>query len=242
MEETPFDQYGKRALQVKNFSEIAGRYSFQKKAEQYLLYYLLEKLSLSPNDDVLEIGCGAGNLLIPFSFLIHSAAGIDHPNLLARIKSRVPKDNATIILIPGEFLTTELSGTYSRILIYGVIHYLRDEEEVLRFIRKATELLRPGGTMLIGDIPNKDLKVRFLSSEFGKASEAKWREQVEHERKINPEVNPSFATTQLVQIDDALVEKIVAMLREMGLRATRVRQPETLAFGFTREDIIAEKE
>ena len=45
----------------------------------------------------------------------------------------------------------------------------------------------------------------------------------------------------LVTVDDALVEKIVAMLEGTHLRATRVRQPETLSFGYTREDIIVEK-
>ncbi len=239
---TPFDYYGESASKFGNFSEVAGRYSFQREAEQYLLLYLLEKLSLSPEDDLLDIGCGAGNLLIPLSFFIRSTTGIDHPNLLTQIKNRLPKDTDTITLLPGEFLTTEVPGTFSRILIYGVIHNLRDEEEVLRFIRKAAILLRPGGKMLIGDIPNIDIKARFLSSERGKKFIVQWQEQVERERKVNPEVNLPFTTTPLVTIGDAFADKMIAALEESHLRAKRFPQPETLAFGFTREDILAEKE
>ena len=120
---TPFEYYGESALKLDNFAEIAGRYRFQKKAEQYLLQYLLEKLSPSPEDDLLEIGCGAGNLLIPLSFFVHSVTGIDHPNLLAQLTSRLPKDNGTMTLVPGEFPRTEVQGTFSRILIYSVIQY-----------------------------------------------------------------------------------------------------------------------
>ncbi|OGG61465.1 hypothetical protein A3I46_00770 [Candidatus Kaiserbacteria bacterium RIFCSPLOWO2_02_FULL_54_13] len=238
---TPFDYFGKNASELKNFAEIAGRYDFQRQAEQYLLYYLLEKLSLSPEDDLLEIGCGAGNLLIPLSFFVHSVTGIDHPNLLAQIKSRVPRDNDIMTLVPGEFPRVEVPGTFSRVLIYSVIQYLRDEEAVLTFIRTAAALLRPGGKMLIGDIPNKDIKDRFLATERGKAFSAEWKERVEQEKKKNPHIHQPMPAASLVTVDDALVEKIVAMLEGTHLRATRVRQPETLSFGYTREDIIVEK-
>lgn len=241
MAETPFDQYGKRALQVKNFAEIAGRYSFQKSAEKYILHDLLKKLSLSTEDDVLDIGCGAGNLLIPVSFFVRSITGIDHPNLLARARGRLPEDCESITLIPGDFLKTRVTKKYSKIYIYGVIHVLRSDKDVLSFIRKAALLLRPNGKMLVGDIPNKDIKDKFLASEKGKKFLVEWKEQVEQERKKNPDVNQPFTATTLVQIDNALVEKIIAMLKKMGLRVKRLKQTANLAFGNTREDILVEK-
>lgn len=239
---TPLEYFGKSASKLHAFTEIAGRYRFQKKAEQHLLYYLLDVLALSPDDDVLEIGCGAGNLLIPLSFFVHSATGIDHPGLLSRLSKRLPKDRDTLTLLPGDFLTMNVPGTYSRIFIYSVIQYLRDEEEVLAFIRKAALHLRPGGTMLIGDIPNRDMKSRFVHSERGKKFSVQWRKQVAREERRTNHVNQLDPTIPLVAIDDALVEKIIAMLKKLRMRAKRIRQPETLAFGYTREDIIIEKE
>lgn len=239
---TPLEYFGKSVSGVKNFTEIAGRYTFQKKSEQYLLRYLLEKLSLSPDDDVLEIGCGAGNLLIPLSFFVHSITGIDHKKLLAQLKNRVPKDSGTMTLIPGEFLTAKMRGTFSKILIYSVIHYLRDEDEVLAFIRKAARLLRSGGTLLIGDIPNADMKARFLATKRGKSFSAEWQKKAGREHKKNPFLNQPVTTAPLVTIDDALTKKIVTMLEGPHMRARRVRQPETMSFGYTREDIIVEKE
>lgn len=243
MSQTPFDEYGRLASELNNLTELAGRYRFQKEAEKYLLYYLLEKMSLSPQDDLLEIGCGAGNLLIPLSFFVHSATGIDHPNLLAQIKNRTPKDTEMLTLIPGNFLTTEVPGTFSRILIYGVIHNLRDEKEVLMFIRKAAALLRPKGVMLIGEIPNKDMKDAFLASEFGKKFTVEWQRKVSADRREGGQEHQLPMTdTPTVAIDNALVERITAMLKELHISAQRVRLPETLAFCFTREDIITEKE
>lgn len=241
MKGTPLEHFGKGASALHTFTEIAGRYRFQKQAEQRLLYYLLETLSLSPDDDLLEIGCGAGNLLVPFSFFVHSATGVDHPDLLSRLAKRLPKDRDTLTLLPGDFLTMNVQGTFSRILIYSVIQYLRDEAEVLAFIRKAALRLRPGGTMLIGDIPNKDMKARFMNSKRGKKFAAQWRKQVAREEKKTNYMNQLDPAIPLVAIDDALVKKIVAMLKRLRLRAKRVRQPDTLSFGYTREDIIIEK-
>lgn len=245
MTETPLEHFGRGASKLDNFAEIAGRYRFQKKAEQHLLCHLFHTLSLSPDDDVLDIGCGAGNLLIPISFFVHSITGVDHSNLLAQIKKRVPLDHDTITLVPGDFSTTKVPGTFSRILIYSVIHYLRDEEEMLAFIRKAATLLRPGGKMIIGDIPNKDMKTRFLSSEKGKAFALKWQKKIAQENKKNSAVQSSFAPLEnvpLVAIDDMLIEKILKMLNRLSLHARRVAEPETLAFCFTREDIIVERD
>ena len=151
-------------------------------------------------------------------------------------------DYNTITLIPGDFRTMKVTGTFSRILIYSVIHYLRDEEEVLSFIRKAASQLRPRGKMLIGDIPNKDIKARFLATEQGKIFEAEWKEKVEATRGSGHQDHLLMTNVPLVAIDDALIKKILEMLEELHMRVRRVAQPKTLSFCFTREDIIVEND
>jgi SAM-dependent methyltransferase len=49
-------------------------------------------------------------------------------------------------------------GLFDRVLMYGVIHYARDESEVERFLDRVLEALRPGGLALVGDVPLEDLR------------------------------------------------------------------------------------
>ncbi|KKW27879.1 MAG: SAM-dependent methyltransferase [Candidatus Kaiserbacteria bacterium GW2011_GWB1_52_6] len=231
-----YEQFGKRATQA-NFQEIAGRFAFQKKSEQYLLFDIVEKLSLMPKDDLLEIGCGAGNLLIPLSFFVNSAAGVDHPNLLKRLKSRLPLDQKNITLVSGDFLSTKIKEKFSKILIYGVVHCLKDEKEFEMFIRRAATLLKPKGKILIGDIPNVDKKARFLASKEGRKFEEEWRKQIETVKNANPPIK----TQAPIVFNDRSIQKAVSLFEELGFSARIVPQTETLSFSFTREDILAEK-
>jgi len=47
------------------------------------------KLRLGPSNTLLEIGCGAGNLLISLARLVGSAIGIDHENLPAEARRAI---------------------------------------------------------------------------------------------------------------------------------------------------------
>jgi len=55
-------------------------------------------------------------------------------------------------------------GTVDAILAYSVLHYVFPEGSVFGFLDRAIELLAPGGSMLIGDIPNTSKRKRFFSS------------------------------------------------------------------------------
>lgn len=236
MATTPFDRFGEFVSSANNLLEIAGRFSFQGDAEKHALHDIISKLALVPSDDLLEVGCGAGNLLIPLSFLVHSVTGVDHQNLLNKLKVRLPIDSAHMTLVPENFLTANIKKTFSKILIYSVIHYLKDEKDLATFIKKVSTLLRPGGIMLIGDIPNADKKVRFLASKKGKEFSAAWQRQVKSAGEVH---TPKPADTSLIQVNDKVVDNMIHTLTAMGLSAQVVPQPESLPISHTREDVIA---
>ena len=242
MRSSSLDYYGECAKKLDDPLEVAGRFSFQKEAERAAILDVVDKLSFSPADDLLEIGCGAGNFLIPLSFMIRSSTGIDHKNLLATLKRRIPKDQSSLTLIPGDFLKLSIRTTFSKILIYSVMHYLRDEKEVVTFVTKAAKLLRPGGTLLVGDIPNKDLKERFLSSKKGKRLDKEWRERVSEAQAAGVIHNlPMPKDIRLVSLTDAVVARLCTRMRALGFRARVVPQPKTLPFCYTRQDILIQR-
>lgn len=231
-----YENYGRGAGHA-DVTVVAGRYAYQTEAERLVAVDVASKLELSPMDDLLEIGCGSGNILIPLSFQCQSATGIDHPGLLERLGERFPGP-PTITAVPGNFLDLSPAGYYTKILMYAMLHYLSSTEEVLAFVHKATRLLRPGGRMLLGDLPNADRKRRFLATQAGREFDAEWKER--RARAGPPEADLLWeGDPELVgSFDDESVMRIVLDLRRAGFETYILQQPVELPFGHTREDLL----
>lgn len=218
-------------------TEAAGRLAFQQEAERKILPDLLVKLDLKASDTLLEIGCGPGNLLVPLSGFCAKAAAIDNEGAITRLKNRFAKDTE-ITCIPGNFLEINLPAThFDKIFIYSVLHYLSDRDEVLNFIERALSILKPGGRMLLGDIPNVSKKSRFVNSKSGQEMAKNWAEQMKDAGGSHP-LEKMESDSQLITFDDALVLEIVAFIRGKGFEAFLLPQPIDLPFGGSREDIL----
>jgi hypothetical protein len=102
-------------------------------------------------------------------------------------------------------------------------------------------MLRPGGRLLIGDIPNLDKKGRFLVTESGRRFDAGYK-------KVSEDSLPRYAnhrdfTKQALAngappLDDEFVIDVVAAYRRRGFQAYVLEQPDNLSLNFTREDIL----
>jgi SAM-dependent methyltransferase len=229
-----FENYGLLVSRVRDFTALAGRYSVQKSAERIILRDVLAKLDIRPEHSLLDIGCNAGNLTIPLSFMVARTTGLDHPECLRRMRERFPTG---IELVSGNFLDVALSGPFDRILCYDVLHYLRNPDEVYKFMDKAVGLLAQGGKALFGDIPNVSVKQRFLESAEGIDFSKKWQDQ----RKHASEEDQSFVfepDPELVQFDDRLMLDIIRKYRRTGSQGYILPQAADLPFGHTREDIL----
>lgn len=217
-------------------TEIAGRYEFQAAAERLIVPDVLKKLDINNEDNLIEIGCGTGNLLIPLSYFVAEASGLDNSGVIGRLKSRIG-GASKISLYEGDFMTASLpSKTYSKVLVYSVIHYLEDEPAVIAFIDKALQLLKPGGRLLVGDVPNLDKKKRFTETKKGSVLSEKWQNQVHaagpHPMSLLPR------DTLLVNITDRLLVGLIEHGRSKGFESYVLSQPQELPFGNTREDLL----
>jgi SAM-dependent methyltransferase len=234
---TSFENYAAIAqtLTVKD-TEIAGRYEFQAAAERLIVPDVLRKLDICNEDSLIEIGCGTGNLLIPLSYFVAQASGLDNFGVIGRLKSRIG-GASQMCLYEGDFLTTSIPLTsFSKVLIYSVIHYLEDESAVIAFVDKALQLIKPGGRLLIGDVPNLDKKKRFSETKRGIALSKQWQNQVHaagpHPMSLLPR------DTSLVKITDRLIVGLIEHGRSKGFESYVLSQPPELPFGNTREDLL----
>ena len=229
-----FENYGIRAGQEILLTELAGRYPSQVEAEKQILVDVLEKLDIGPSNRLLEIGCGPGQILIPLSFLVSEATGVDHPMVCSVLEKRYQSDNLT--LMSGNFLDLDFkSKTFDRVLCYSVLSTL-PVTEIDSFIQKALGLLEPGGRLLFGDLANVDKKSRFVLSDSGRQFEELW-----HTRNLSATTTDSKSLkidTERIVLTDEIITSLLMLIRELGFHCYLLPQPENLPWGRTREDLL----
>ena len=234
--------YVSSALSNMPQSAKAGRngLSSDGEVEETILNDIWKKISQKSNQDILDLGCGCGplaNLIIERCILnSHSLTMMDQELVLSKISSSNQNSNR-VKLVPGIFpYESNLLGqqSFDSIILYGVIHITTDP---INFIYSLTEFLKPGGHLLIADIPNSDKKKRFLLTNHGKQIDKDYRSKF----IPNNNVMSSTASKPLIEFDDRFVTTLLGLIRAKGYESFLLPQPVGLPFCFTRDDILVVK-
>lgn len=235
-----FEQYGILAENSElSFIQRSGRYKIQAHGVKRAILDIAEKLKINPEDRLLDVGCGVGDITIALSMMVTHTTCIDHPKVLAVFKKRLPEDN--LDFIEGDFLEINISTKFDKILSYGVVMNLPSSSDVIRFIDKMVGLLVPGGRILVGDLPNINKKKRFNESRRGQEFAKEWNKLMsEPDNKRGVEwINRNVIMSEMnVVFDDQLIAELLLRYRTQGLDAYILPQPPDLAFGHTREDLL----
>ena len=108
--------------------------------------------------NILDIGCGAGNYTLQLLAETGGTANCDLCDLSApmihRAEERVsPKTSGTVNTVLGDFRELDLPNDhYDIILAAAVLHHLREPEDWKTSFAKLYRLLRPGGSLWIVDL------------------------------------------------------------------------------------------
>lgn len=235
-----FDIYSETYAAEMSDTERAGRYGEQIEGEKVTVLDIVEKLKLSPPDTFLDIGSGPGNFLIPISFLVAHATAMDNAGAMGRAKARFPAENVDYLV--GSFPDVRPDKTYSKVLIYSVLHCLGSLDQVRTFVFAALDCLEDGGRLLLGDLPNSNLKARFLKSDAGQKFDAEWRASRRPPVKAVSEFHARMAESSMIgTFDDAFLLSLLGEIRGKGFHAYLVPQGPDMPFGNTREDIVVVK-
>ena len=231
MKNSIFEYFADLSKTNLSYTQKSGRYLIQKKQEKKIPKEIIEKMSLNKKDNFLEIGCGLGNLIIPISKKVKSVTGIDHPVIISRFTKR--SYSKKISLVSGNFLNLKINKKFDKILVYGVVHCLKNKKELDIFIFKMLRLLNKKGIVLIGDIPNLDKKKRFSKSSEGIKFEKYWKKIKKKELSSNLK-----EFRNLIAFNDKLIMETIKKIRNKGFNAYLLSQGEGLPFSNTREDIL----
>jgi len=243
-----FDNFGIAAERADNYIIAASRYLHQVEQEKNIVPDIVNKLKITAKDVCLDIGCGTGNIAIPLSIVSKKIIGIDHHKCIDKLRKRI-SGIKNIFLISGNFLDINIKKSFDKIIVYSVLQYLSDKNELFRFIDKAIDLLKPNGKLLLGDLPNSSKEKRFFDSRTGKKYQKKWDKERQKFKKraeggdecIGDLLYGISKDSKYVAINDDLVLTILAHTRGKGFDAYVLPQPKELPFGYSREDIIIEK-
>lgn len=233
--------YNEDAKNLKSTVSLSGRLSFQRYALKGIVPDVVRKLELKPTDTLLDIGCNCGEVTIPLSFLCDSVTGVDGKEVVERLKERAPGIN-NIETITGDFMGVNIDKKFDCILIYSVLVYMDSYEEKARFIKKAAELLKPGGRLLVGDIINSSVQKRFGESQLGEKVNAEYRDNLDN-NLMDEDTNKKQKTGPALQnvLTDETLMKLLLNIRKWGYESFLLPQSFDLAFGYTRQDILVKK-
>ncbi|GAA5170288.1 class I SAM-dependent methyltransferase [Viridibacterium curvum] len=211
--------------------------SYRKGFEEHIFADIQHKLPAlgGTQQVILDIGAGCSDL--PRQLIAQCIAQQHRLVLLdsAEMLSLLP-DGTGVEKVAARFpdcppLLEDLHGRVNAILCYSVFQYVFAEGNIWSFLDASLALLAPGGSMLIGDVPNISRRKRFFASETGIAHHKQFtgRDEV-------PEVH--FNRSEPGLIDDAVVLSVLGRCRAAGFDAFVVPQDSRLPMANRREDIL----
>jgi 2-polyprenyl-3-methyl-5-hydroxy-6-metoxy-1,4-benzoquinol methylase len=234
--EFSFEDFKKRAkdTNLSKWEKIGFPDSYRNGIEQQIFEDIKNKLKLKEAKDVLDIGCGCSELV---EHLIHfcnkqqsSLYLLDSNEMLSNIDNTIFGSN--IKLIPGCFPDKEVkvklvNESMDAILVYSVLQYVFIGQSIFQFIHECINLLKSGGRLLLGDIPNFQSRERFLASVNGKEFLS---------NNVQNTINLDHTNEE--RIDDSVIMSILLRFRQFGCETYLIPQPGSLPFANRREDIL----
>lgn len=128
-----------------------------------------------PNaENVLDIGCGAGNysltMLSKIPDLNCTLVDLSKPMLDKALERVAPQTRGEVVVVQGDIRDVELAENHFDIVLAGaVLHHLRDDKDWETTFERLYKLLRPGGCLMISDLitQNTDVLSGYTWERYG---------------------------------------------------------------------------
>lgn len=120
---------------------------------------------IAPNaENLLDIGCGAGNyslmMLSKIPNLNCTLVDLSKPMLDKAFERVTEKTTNSVTILQGDFREAGLKENYYDIILAGaVLHHLRDNKDWETTFEKLFKLLKPGGCLMISDLIAQDTEL-----------------------------------------------------------------------------------
>lgn len=131
------------------------------KVWEQTIAYIADITGLKRQDTLIELCCGNGLILGSLAKQCARAIGVDFSRILLKQANELfPNVFETICDDVFEVSLPENSADV--VLIYFAIQHF-DQKNAVRLIEKAIKLLKPGGRLLVGDVPDASQLWQYLN-------------------------------------------------------------------------------
>lgn len=117
------------------------------------------KVGFVPGQRVLDLGGGCGQIAFYIAEIAKEVVLADGAKeaLAVAKKNLAHLANVTYQLVDIQALPLPFGdNSFDRVVCYSVVHYLRDYDEFERLILELLRVVKPGGNILVGEIPLAD--------------------------------------------------------------------------------------
>jgi len=236
---------------VKLFDQMAAMGDYYSSARpvyvdpQVIVEDICSKIPLKIEDSLLDVGCGTGVVTLPLSRRCREIHAVDPgEKVLEKARARCQEERIrNVTYYQAKALSLPFPDVrFDHVLMYAVIHYLENWSQVERCVTELTRVCRPGGTILIAEIPDekakKDFEARQKTAEEERILDRYNAGRTEYDAlfKEHVRVRPAGPSTLALDCD-----RIVDIARVAGCEGRVCRQDIRLPFSLTRRDVVLVK-
>jgi Methyltransferase domain len=235
-----FEKFRKMAQDpgLSSYEKIGFPDEYRRGFEPWIFEDIRRKLTAldAKKRNIVDIGPGCAEIPLMLASLCerrnHQLTWIDSPEMLAHLPDApfIHKTAAQFPAMCPQLIETQ-SSSFDAVLAYSILHYIMPGSDIFAFLDAALALLAPGGTFLLGDIPNISKRKRFFASETGRLF---------HRKVMATQNDPAvaFNIPEPNKIDDAVIFSVLMRARASGFHAYVVPQDDRLPMANRREDIL----
>jgi ubiquinone/menaquinone biosynthesis C-methylase UbiE len=139
-------------IKINGFDTGVGGYS----VKEWLLMIssFVKIMNLKSNDDIYEIGCGAGTFLYSIKKIIDvNCYGIDYSSSLINLAKTLLKDSQFAVSEAKSL--PSFNKKFDIVFAHSVFHYFPNHNYVLEVIKQSNKLLKSGGRFCLLDLNDK---------------------------------------------------------------------------------------
>lgn len=135
-----------------NWDQVPGRV----KVARDIAHSMIREITLTPDMDVLDFGCGTGLLTFALQPFVRSITGVDSSQgMLDVFKTKIKEQNLSNV--KANYLDLDkgdaLDGSYHLIVSSMTLHHIKETGTLLKLFH---QVLRPSGTLCIADLDLDD--------------------------------------------------------------------------------------
>lgn len=150
--------------------QISGREDIREEVEEWL-GQSVSRIKALKAKNVMELGCGTGQLVFELAPLAESFVATDYAQTAVdKLNEKLAADagkwkNVHAFTAAADDFSTVEEASLDLVIINGVVQYFPDSHYLVRVIEKASKAVRNGGCIFIGDMQGKSTLPMYHASD-----------------------------------------------------------------------------